>query len=429
MTTQNSPGFQFNPFAQFQKKEETPTPVAALAPMPIESGSAQVLGRPPMHVISGDEEMIDADLPPIQHTPIDVKLDDVQATAADTSQTTTEDIGAVDGETEEQKEARLAHSSLNMDQIVTFKDIGLDHAAVFGADINVKWKGSEDVDKVRKAFEAHGIDDRFMPEPPTPSIALKRAVQSVFKGHLFNVSSIGKGAGWSVSVKDTDALAKHLASGLDINAMADASKKAWALKMTCNVVKEGDSTTIRISPPDHPAAENVRQAYAYHSGRVVFSEDISVLFSVKVLSAAHVSGRGQGDTWFVLKGDGLELVRKFSEAVRDVSSYNDDGSLTNGGKITLLPKIAVSGVLESVIDNMIEDADRAIEKMQGDMDKMGERALSSRIGETRKIRANLEQWAKLAGRTLPAVTTRLTEVEKELAVAREQAWTKAEQGA
>lgn len=370
--------------------------------------------------------------PPQVEAPVEAKVEE-QAPAAELPPSVTEvapDKSPEEPTTEEAaKEFDVltpaplgGQTSISMDEMLTFKDLDLGHPSVAGANVSVSWRGEMGTDELRQAFINHGIDKKFWPIDPGPTQALKRALMEKYaKTSTYRVDPIGRGQGWGVSVKDAAKLAQYLAAG-DDEALRKEAEHAYTTFLTVAISKEGGVLDLVFSPPDHADAADVRERFKRHQHTVVFAEDVSVLFSNKILPAAGVTGRGQDQIWYCPKGKGLDLLRTVREALLSVSTLDKDGTLQRGGKVRLTAQVLTRSFIETIMDSLISDADRMLGKIDAEIDNLGDKALTNRITEINDMKKVLADHAKLLGASVECVTERLTSVERKVAAARAKVW-------
>lgn len=284
----------------------------------------------------------------------------------------------------------------------------------------VGWSDYLPVSRLFGALQHCNVPESVWPPIPSPHRCLERAVHSL-KGPRSLIRPLAKIKGWSLVLEDT----AHLDKDTEEDGVS-----SHTVDLTCKLDKEGDSITLKITPSNHPAADHIRKEFERHQeGLFKCSQDLSQWFSRVIIPwCAGVPTRARGGSYYIMKGEPLDKVRKVAKAL-DLASRISNSPLKvgdfminrqtvmQGGKIILKPEIASVQAIEIVIDNLVAECDRVCDQIEEDIHTdLGKRALASRRQQTRETLNKLSTYEKLLDTNLVDVRERLNELQNGIGV-------------
>ena len=262
----------------------------------------------------------------------------------------------------------------------------------------VYWRlsGGLDLAKLRDAWEAEGLDKKLLPDEPTPTVALRRAV-SVLKKADTRIESTRAG----LVVLDREEKAdgdldfkKRLVATVDL---VGRIKVLFALHLS-------DEGAVRAAY--EAALQNLAQA------------DVSPWLATLMRDLKAVPLRDTGGVYFVpafATGRFEALLR----ALRASSSH----------VIAAIPALDSKEAVAAVLDALQSEAEAELAAIRKDLEgetALGERALSTRIRATEGVEGKLSAYESLLGGNLDALRERIVSMRAELTVAMTKAQAAAE---
>jgi hypothetical protein len=258
-----------------------------------------------------------------------------------------------------------------------------DHVeGVTGVQAFWRLSGEVPVGVLAQAVEDAGLAGK-VPLPRVPSVAraLKRALISVSGGSDKRVMKHPKGGYQTIITDETDDAELDFKKGL----------RVWW---------EGDKNEghLAFSDPYHPGVQNVRKAFA-HYREAYTTEDISLWLPYLMQHLDAVSLRPGGGFYFVPAAAVAEY-RAWVKAIRSVTSHRLYDNI---------PAMAVEGMLEAVLDSIVDEVTGIVARTKRDMDaklqaeKMGKRALKTQQDKLDGLVAKVFKYEEILGRKLPAL--------------------------
>jgi hypothetical protein len=239
------------------------------------------------------------------------------------------------------------------------------------------------VEKIHDSLVDLGLD-KFVPSPPTPAVALRRALVDVFRKRNKLVRPLKHGR---FAVVDETRKGDDLDYAVELRAEAN----------------NGD--VLDFQPADHPAEAAVADAYARLRLRAPALAVSSSLSSI----ASHLRGvrlRDTGGVYWIPEA-GLETWRKVATAFEEASS---SGRTMVYRLRTAVDDAAVTAVA-AAIEKEVEDA---VDEIKGKIrDQVRPTALKRRVEETEALQDKIDRYEKILGRSLQHLRDKAKETEGE----------------
>lgn len=243
-----------------------------------------------------------------------------------------------------------------------------------------------DVTKVRDALAYMGLD-AFAPEPPTPAVAMRRALVETFRKRRKLVRPLAAG---KFAVVDEKHAGDDLEYAVELRAAA------------------GDDGTA-FEPFDHPAVPAIDDAYARFRSLVPASAVGTAITQL----ARHLGGvrlRDSGGVFWLPK-DALaqwaSVARAFEEAA------------IKGGTVVYRLRTAIDDdAVRAVTDAITKDVEETVAEIKGKVrEQVRGKALQRRADEAAAMEARIGQYEAILGTTLDALRAKQKEAEREASLA------------
>lgn len=266
--------------------------------------------------------------------------------------------------------------------------VGVPDAGTSTAGAIVWWalSGAVDVDRLRQAWEAAGLDPSNVPDAPAPSVALRRAVHELSESRRLARPLEGR-KGYS--------LVAERASGETLD---------YAQELTATVDDDG---ILSIAPWDHTLASELRAAY--HRNREALTiPDISKLLIDFCDALGAVGLRERGGMYFVPNAK-VNAYRAAARVLRAVSSH----------VCYEVPAMRSAEAVAAILDAVKREAAQAQAELEAILDaaEVGERGLRSKVRDVEALERKVAAYEDLLGESMPAIHTRLSDLRARLAEA------------
>lgn len=314
-----------------------------------------------------------------------------------------------------------------MTKAIAVEDIDLnDERVAFVEAKPAGWASTINVETFHEALKAAGVPEEKWPSAPTANKCLERAVNAQKHNRRTLVRPLPKAKGWSLVYEDGDELE------LPDNQLV---QHAHTVEMTCRVKKVNDTSYVEVTPWDHPLASGVKREFAQWQDTFKCSQDLSIWFSQTVVPWCNgVATRARGGSYYILKGEGLNRMRKVSEALEDVSQYYSsplsvgDSTINitrveQGGRVILKPEVASAAAVEILIDNFVSECDKLCDTVGEKLvdSKLGHRALNTQQTLASAQVEKLKLYESVLDTRLDEIRDRLEETESSAGLAALQA--------
>ena len=293
----------------------------------------------------------------------------------------------------------------------------LDDEGVVAGHVHPAWAGNLSQEKVYEALKAHDIPENVWPKPPNDHKCLQRALDQLRRRGKDRIEAL-PGKGWALTVVDPEKL--------DLENPENDGKGAHTVTFTAKVISEGDSTYVRVTPSDRPdIAAFVRGQFEYERTRFSCAKDFSPWFSNTIIPWCQgVAARARGGSWFVPQGEALNRLRRVQAALNSVSEYTwrsvslrsgeaiEIPSVHVGGLITIEPRMAELGAIQTLLGNLIEDTDGVCDDIHANLTSgnVGRRSLNAQRKKAWELEGKLQQYSDSLGVDLKDLTARLEEI-------------------
>ncbi len=269
-------------------------------------------------------------------------------------------------------------------KLVAVPDAALGTTA--GAIVYWRISGGLDLLRLREAWEAEGLPAKLLPEEPSPTVALRRAVR-VLKTSDTRVESTRQGLQVLDVREDTDGELHH------------------TKRLVASVDKVG---RIRVSFARYIEDETAVCAAYEEATSSLANEDISPWLSTLMPEVSALALRDTGGVYFVpaFSTSRLEaMVRALEASTEHV--------------IAMIPALSSERAATAFFDALQIEADKELAVMRRELEEesLGERALTTRIRATEGVEAKLSRYEGLLGGNLEQVRERILAVRAELTVA------------
>lgn len=287
------------------------------------------------------------------------------------------------------------------------------------------WAGDLPIKTLLDALEAHDVPPEVWPSTPSDNKCLERALHSM-RSRRSLVRPLPKNKGWSLILEN--------AEDLDLERPEDSDgRHSHKVELTCKIEQsefEHGGTTVRVTPAEHPAVPLIKQEYVRYRGEgdreglFKCSQDLSYWFSQTIIPWCHgVATRSRGGSYYIMKGQYLDRLLRVVGALEDASEFTTETitvsgepvALTKvalGGRIILKPEVATTTTIEILIDNIINECDKACDQLSEKLEKgnLGVRALKTQKTEANKTLEKLKEYESLLDMNLSDVKDRIQEV-------------------
>lgn len=305
------------------------------------------------------------------------------------------------------------------------------------------WAGDMPVERLFTALRDNDIPEKVWPSLPSNNRCLERALSSL-RSKRSLIRPLPGGGGWSLVLEAADRLdlnecAWEMVPAAMEETMAvsyggkETPRTAHTIELTCRMEKQKDVSAvscIRVTPEEHPSVPLIKQEFERYRGEdeqtglFKCSQDLSQWFSQTIVPWCRgVATRSRGGSYYIMKGQYLDRIRRVCNALdqaSEVSSRNlmVSGQLISlhkvhcGGRIVLKPEIPTTAAVEILIDNIIDESDKACDQLAVGLTDgtMGQRALSTRRTQAEDALQKLEEYETLLDTNLVDVKARLEEV-------------------
>jgi hypothetical protein len=310
-----------------------------------------------------------------------------------------------------------------MNTSIKIENISLDDERVAFVEAKPEgWAGYVKVEDFHKALKTVGIPEKLWPSKPTVNKRLERAMKAQRSSKRILIRPLNKARGWSLVLEDEKELALE---GTELH------KTAHSVDLTCVVKKVNDTAYVEATPWNHPNVASIKHEFDKFENVFKCSEDLSIWFSQTIIPWCRgVATRARGGSYYIMKGDSLDRIRKVAKAIQTVSQTNDypmpigDSSITiskvyTGGRVILKPEVASSAAVEILVDNFISECNQVAETIctKAREGNLGHRALSTQKGLAVDQIDKLEAFEELLGTKLDTLRDSLNEAKEEVGMA------------
>jgi hypothetical protein len=259
-----------------------------------------------------------------------------------------------------------------------------EHVGNAGAVVMWSMRGDTSIDELAAAWTEQGLDAGWLPQPPTPVTALRRAI-----GELKGPTRIVRPtqAGWAL---------------FDEKAAGTEDELAFTTALKAKVDKVGRLTVTGGTEDERAQMHAAFAKYADHLG----TQDVSAWLAAMVWRASAVSLRPTGGVYFV-PAFAMPLWERIVRAVKTSSSHN----------VYAIPALRNEDIVAAVTEGLEKEATEAVEAIEAELaakTDMKRAPLERRIKTTETIEAKLSSYEKLLGTQLDMMRAKVEAVRAEI---------------
>lgn len=259
------------------------------------------------------------------------------------------------------------------------------------------WRLSESTaySSLRDAWSAEGLEDEDLPKPPSPAVALRRAMHALRDDARFLVRPLGHGRGFAlVRESVTDGKLSHLTF------LSAALNKVGQLVVTAeNLDPMGEGYQRR--------AAQLQTAFDVQQD-ALSTEDVSAWLTRYMPKLDAVGLRDTGGVYFVPQGS-VNQLEQVGRAFRVASAH----------LIHRVPAMRSQDAVAAILDALEQEASNEAQRMEGELteDTLGERGLRNRVNQCDALEQKLTRYEELLDGSLGGIRGRLAELRAGLAAA------------
>lgn len=257
------------------------------------------------------------------------------------------------------------------------------------AGVIVWWRlvGGIDVTALRAAWEAQHLNTEWLPGDPTPKVAVQRAVAEQRGSHrLVRQMAGGK---WLV---------------VDERENLDGDNLVYETDLKVHVNEVG---RIEIAPADHGQAETLRVRFEHYKN-VIVQADVSAWLVGLMPQCSAVGLRDTGGIYFVPRF-AMALWGRMLAALRTSSPH----------VISCVPAMRSAEAMDALTEAVTQEARRAADVLERELEDatLGKRALEHRVESMDDLKAKVEAYEDLMGRSLETLHTGIDQLRAQLTMA------------
>lgn len=260
----------------------------------------------------------------------------------------------------------------------------------------VLWRlsGEVDLEKLAAAWLAAGLDEKLLPKPASPVVALHRAVVELQTRHQLVRKIEGERAGWAVVEERQDG------NGMEAQLNYNVTTRV-------RLVGDEDAEQLEFLPPDGPLVGEVRTEYE-RARRQLSQQDVSVWLVRRVEELRAVALRDTGGIYFVPR-DAVDRWRAMCGALARASQ----------NRVLDLPALRDDEAVAFVLDALARESERAATEMEKELETgdLGERALRTRTARCGQMEQKLRQYEDLLGVQLDGMRSRIEQLQARMTAA------------
>jgi hypothetical protein len=307
-----------------------------------------------------------------------------------------------------------SQSSLSMGGIsVSVNDIS--HPSVVAIGVSATARGELPCEKVDEALESI-LPSGMSIGGVSPTVALKRAMQSLTKGDSDrDVKVKGRKAGAVYTILSTDMERIDREEG-DGKGVSDA-------EVSARIEYDGTGQyTIKVSPPDHPAAALIRERHNDFCGVYSGTYDLKVWLTTKFLPSLGAVRTPNVQGGYILPKGGNAKSVALLVAVKEAF----DKLRAPTGKLAIYLDGQTQGdanAIDIIADAMADERERVLGKLRKELDAVtsgektaGKRRLASMTSEAHDLRKTLQKMAAAFSLAGADADVDIKEIESEIAM-------------
>lgn len=241
-----------------------------------------------------------------------------------------------------------------------------------GAIVWWRLSGAMDLERLREAWVAGGLEEALLPELPSDSRALVRAVTAL-SGDRVLARPLAKTKGWAL-VQET-ATTDTLDYGTVLKASLDADR---------GLVVDGSPQAVQAVRAQFEAAR-----------ATLTLRDASTWLSQLIRTTEATPLRDTGGVYFVPRSH-VETYRRYAAAIRTATAHT----------LYEVPALRSEEAVEAILVAVTTEVSTALAGMETEMDtaELGERALRTRQQKCERLRSKVVLYEELLGKSMGELT-------------------------
>lgn len=254
-----------------------------------------------------------------------------------------------------------------------------------GAIVWWRLSGSVDASRLRDTWEAEGLAAHLLPDTPSASTAIRRAVNEQREARRL-VRPLDGGKGFAIVLESVT---------------GDTLDYDVACKVRLDAVGR-----LKVEPSYHPLADAVRADYEKHLTELS-GQDISAWLVGLMSKVDGVGLRDTGGIYFVPR-HGIDQWRQIARALRE-ASHNT---------VYEVPALKSDEAVDAILDAISAEAAAEADSMEKDLQTdLGQRALETRMGRCDSVEQKMTRYEGFLGRRLDELRGRIIDLRAQLTVA------------
>jgi len=257
------------------------------------------------------------------------------------------------------------------------------------AGVIVWWRlvGGMDIGRLRTAWANNNLDEEWLPNDPTPTVAMQRAVAEQRGAH--RLTRRLKTGTWLV-VNEHESI-----DGDDLVYETD-------IKVSINEVGR-----LGIEPDDHEQAETLRARFTHYLSNII-QADVSAWLVEMMPKCSAVGLRDTGGIYFVPRF-AVPMWDRMLKALREASPH----------VISCVPAMRSGEAMDALTEAITQEAKRAADVLERELTdaSLGKRALEHRVETMDDIKAKVEAYEDLMGRKLETLHAGIDDLRAQLTTA------------
>jgi len=283
--------------------------------------------------------------------------------------------------------------------VVAISDLTPDTA---GAIVLWRLSGETNYGHLKAAFVAQGVEEKLLPDLPSPQEALQRAMREHVSKRTLLRTLPGRRAGFAL-VDEYEATEQEASEGTPLR---------YRVRFTTRLVSvEGQAEpTLECSNTALAEFNKVVADYQLNLTKLT-AEDTASWLSAMVRGVSAVPLRDTGGVYFVPR-ETLPLWRKLVAALKTASATY----------VAEIPALRSTEAIGAILDSLSREAAQQMAGMEEELKEaavasLGGRAIKTRVGKCEAMAEKLEVYERLAGVSLDELRSRLEGLRANLAAA------------
>lgn len=245
--------------------------------------------------------------------------------------------------------------------------------------------GVINADRLTQEWTQAGLEEDLLPDMPSPTTALRRALKAFETKHRF-VRRLPAG-GWALVEERPDSKANDLTLDTEIRCTVDALGQ------------------VAVEPAGHELETKIREAYTAAFGEM---QAISGWLCRMTREVQGVALRDTGGIYFIPRTH-VALWKRMAGAV----------STASGHRFFEIPALKSDEAVQAILDAITREAELEASGFAADVDnvELGAKALRTRVSRAEAMARKVAHYSELLGVNMQGLTTQLDELKFALTTA------------